>query len=203
MAKQKFERSKPFRNLKERFLILCEGSNTEKIYFESFRLTTATVKVIPVSDAGGNALNFVEKAHQYIGTKSKTEYDYYWLVFDKDENTDQNFNNAIKKAESNNYKVAYSNQAFEVWFILHYENFRQSANRKQLNEKLNKLLGFEYGKDLKTCKKVTELLYPKTHTAIKNATESYNLWKNNENNPAKEESSTTVFQLVESILRNL
>ena len=95
MATKPFSRRKPFRNLKESFLIICEGKNTERFYFESFKLATATIKVLPISDKGGNALLFVEKSLQYIENFQK-KYDNYWLVFDKDENKNDNFNKALE-----------------------------------------------------------------------------------------------------------
>ena len=43
-------------------------------------------------------------------------------MFDKDDFSANDFNNAITIAESNNLGVAYSNQAFEYWIILHFDD---------------------------------------------------------------------------------
>ncbi len=204
MSKKAYSRKAPSKNTKEGFLILCEGKNTERIYFESFKLVTATIKVIPIPDKGGNALRFVEEALKIIKQTTKT-YDNYWLVFDKDENTDENFNKAIQLAnkepiaKNTPLNLAYSNQAFELWFILHFISFHNELHRKLYKEKLTKLLGFEYEKDEATCRKVLPVIYPKIQNALKNARDGYNKIGNH-TSPAKEESSTTVFMLVEKIL---
>ncbi len=55
---------------------------------------------------------------------SEEKFDEVWCVFDMDvkkgENEFADFDNAIKKALFLHYKVAYSNDAFELWFYLHY-----------------------------------------------------------------------------------
>ncbi len=196
-----FERRKPHRDLKETFLIVCEGKNTEKIYFESFKLTTITIKVIEISNKGGNALLFVQSAKKYIDSLTK-KFDNYYLVFDKDQNTDENFNNAIITARKYKLQVVYSNQAFEVWYLLHYQYFIHKLDRKNYKTELTKHLGFTYEKDEKTCKKIFLHLYPKTSIAIENAKKGFSNIGDH-TNPATEESSTNVFYLVEKIISKL
>lgn len=92
--KTKQSRRTAFREAKERFLIFCEGKNTEPEYFKAFKLVTASVKTIHVNQ--GDALSIVKEA--IIQKRFCPEYDQYWIVFDKDESTDKRFNNAIKQA---------------------------------------------------------------------------------------------------------
>ena len=107
-----YSRRKAFREAKERLLIFCEGKNTEPEYFKAFKLVTASVKTIHINQ--GDALSIAEKA---IGQKALCkDYDQYWLVFDKDESTNERFNKAIMLAEENGFKVAYSKQAFEYCY---------------------------------------------------------------------------------------
>jgi hypothetical protein len=77
--------------LRESFMIFCEGE-TEIGYFSSFekraRLTS-----------GGNALKVVENAIAFKNS-SENKYDHYWVVFDKDETSDQQFTQAIGLAEA-------------------------------------------------------------------------------------------------------
>ena len=130
-----------------------------------------------------------------------------------DSNTPQNFNAAIELAESRNFGVAYSNQAFEYWLILHFEDHQGGPRqRSDYNAKLNGYinpLGAHY--DGGTNKRVEPELFallnctdPKTGNtrisqAIQSARRNYN--KFDHRSPALEESSTTVFRLVEEILR--
>jgi len=57
------------------------------------------------------------------------------------------FDNAINKALKLGYKVAYSNDAFELWFYLHY-NYSEAQNlRTFYYEELGKNFGLNYSKD--------------------------------------------------------
>ena len=68
-------------------------------------------------------------------------------MFDKDDNED--FEDAIKLAISKNYKVAYSNQAVEYWFILHfYDHHGEQLSRESYADMINyhiNPLGAKYG----------------------------------------------------------
>lgn len=51
-----------------------------------------------------------------------------WVVFDFDIKPDQleqqkeDYNRAIELAKNHDIKVAYSNDSFELWFLLHYQH---------------------------------------------------------------------------------
>ena len=63
---------------------------------------------------------------------------------------------------------------------------------------LTHLLGFKYGKAKGDSVKVFNVIYPRTRMAIDNAKNVLKAFDGS--NPAKEESSTTVHQLVERLL---
>jgi hypothetical protein len=105
----------------QKILIYCEGKNTEPSYFSQFRLPT--VEIVAFGE-GKNTLSLVRRAIELSKAK---QYDQVWCVFDADPDPNnssqtQNFNNAIQLAEQNGFRVAYSNQAFEYWLILHIED---------------------------------------------------------------------------------
>jgi len=204
-----FERSAPTREEKQTILIVCEGENTEPSYFNQFRLTSATIKAI------GNGYNTVSLVQQATKLQAKYKCDQVWCVFDKDSNSPQNFNSAIDLAQSLSYGLAWSNQAFEYWFILHFEDHQGGAmNRDDYNDKINKYinpLGAVY--DGESNKLVSVKFFnllcggdPVTgnsRTALAIARARRNLTFHNLANPATAESSTTVFMLVEEILKYL
>ena len=64
---------------------------------------------------------------------------------------------------------------------------------------LSHLLGFRYGKTKGDSMKVFNVIYPKTRIAIGNAQKVQESFDGS--NLAKEESSTTVYQLVEQLLQ--
>ena len=111
-------RRQSMREVKQSFLIVCEGVRTEPDYFRAFRMTAATVKAV------GQAMNTTSLVSKAISIrdseqKKKRTYDQCWVVFDKDDFPAKDFNDALALAERNGFRVAYSNQAFEYWFLLH------------------------------------------------------------------------------------
>lgn len=192
---------------KPSILIVCEGENTEPSYFNQFRLSSATIKSV---GEGYNTISLVRRAAQLAYEK---QYDQVWCVFDKDDFAENDFNSAIQIAEAENLRVAYSNQSFEYWLILHFDDHQGGGmHRRGYNDKINELLkpfGVTYdgngskkisedifellgGIDIKTNKKRIDL-------AITRATRNFNQFDHK--NPAKEESSTTVFRLAEELLK--
>lgn len=128
------------REVKQSFLIICEGVNTEPDYFNAFRLTSANIKAV---GQGLNTVGLVQKALRMKEEERKKgrEYDQCWVVFDKDDFPDRDFNRAIGMAEAGGMRVAYSNQAFELWFLLHYNLVQGPMHRNQYETKLSGLLG--------------------------------------------------------------
>ncbi len=199
-----FKRRLPFKQIRESFLILCEGQNTEPIYFNAFRLTTATVRALSVTSGdAGVVVRAAIKRRQAETDKGKL-YDQYWVVFDKDHTTNHTFNEAIKMAEQTGFRVAYSNQAFELWFLLHFEYIAGPLHRRLYPDRLTTSLGFAYDKDAATTIKVVRVLLNHQPRAIEHA---HRLLKHHDDtdsrNPATEESSTTVHFLVEELRRFL
>lgn len=202
-----FERATPKLIEKPTILIVCEGENTEPTYFNQFRLSSATVK--PIGE-GYNTTSLVNRAIQLA---NQGKYDQVWCVFDKDDFNENDFNNAILIAEANKFGVAYSNQAFEYWLILHFDDHQGSGmHRDNYNEKIKNLLKpFKITYDGTKSKKISEDFFDlldgideKTNVkrielAIRRAERIYEQLDNT--NPAKEESSTTVFRLVKELLK--
>src|ERR1035438_5965123 len=50
-----------------------------------------------------------------------------WII--PHNNQFEDYNNAIKSAIEAGYKCAYSNDAFELWFVLHYQYLDQEQER--------------------------------------------------------------------------
>lgn len=121
------KRFSPKRKEKERtivtyFLIVCEGEQTEPNYFKSFPRQVGKVVYDIKFDGGGiSTLKVVEKAIE-LRDRSKQKYDRVWAVFDRDSFPSKSFNSAILKAKRNNIECAWSNQAFELWYLLHFHN---------------------------------------------------------------------------------
>lgn len=204
--KPKLNRKAPSRIEKQKILIVCEGKNTEPSYFNQFRLSTATIKAI---GDGYNTVSLIRQAHQL---SLKDKYDQVWCVFDKDGFSDTNYNNAIDMAIGYGFKLAYSNQAFEYWLILHFEDHQGGAmNRKDYDSKINTYLkpfGIYYDGSKKGSKKVEANFFnlmlaidPKTgksyrELAKNRAIRNLEYHTKNGTTPAQSESCTLVHHLV-------
>jgi hypothetical protein len=194
MAKRKVnscgysERKVNNREVKQRFLIVCEGEKTEPKYFEGFRVPKT---VIDIQGLGENPSNLVKSAKEL---KEQGDYDQVWCVFDRDAWTIEDFNNAIKNAEDQGFRVAYSNEAFELWYVLHFEFLNTGIPRKDYLCKLTSLLKRTYKKN---SERLYDELFEKQTTAIRNAE---NLIKSYDPQmPVKDNPSTTVHLLVKEL----
>lgn len=122
-------------------LIVGEGQ-TEKLYFESFPVLTLTVKAIDL--AGQSKLKLIESTEKIVQS-SDTVYDEVWCVFDMDvkkgEKEFSDYDNAINQGQSKGYKIAHSNDAFELWFYLHYQYTVQNNHRTFYYKALGKHWG--------------------------------------------------------------
>ncbi|NDV95740.1 RloB domain-containing protein [Dysgonomonas sp. 521] len=189
------------------FLIVCEGEKTETAYFDAFprRNTLRRDIVVDCEDSRKktSAMQVVDKAIR-LKNERKDKYDSVWAVFDKDENTDQSFCDAIKKAAKNGVKTAWSNEAFELWYILHFLPLEVSLPRKYYKEKIESAISEKLAKRgkfsySKTAKNMYEIMI--THgnqaNAIKHAEKLAKKYKNN--NYSSHNPCTMVYKLVEEL----
>ena len=183
----------------ERFLIVCEGSKTEPNYFRCFRVPKDVI-ALDVRGIGENTINLVKEAIKL--KKNDGDYDQVWCVFDKDSFPIENFNKALELAEDNDIKVAYSNEAFEIWYILHFD-YRDTAMSRQeyqdvLTQKLRNAKLIDLNKQYrKNDNNMYEYLEKLQSQAIKNSKRL--LEQYNPPQPAIDNPSTTVHLLVEEL----
>jgi hypothetical protein len=175
------------REVRQRFLIVCEGAKTEPNYFKSFRVPKDVIQ-IDIEGVGENPSKLVESANKF---NTQEDYDRVWCVFDRDAWPVQDFNNAIQNAKTQGFQVAYSNEAFELWYVLHFEFLNTGIPRSDYCKKLTFHLGHKYEKN---SEKIYDELMEKQAVAIKN---SQNLLAQyNPQNPVEDNPSTTVHLLV-------
>lgn len=176
-------------NKLDTILILCEGEKTEPNYFNGFivdyRLRNVTIR--------GLGLN--TDAIAKIALKERSNYSQIWCVFDRDSFPSGNFCRAFQMTEKHkNIKIAYSNEAFELWYLLHFNYYDSSLSRKQYGDKLSALLGNKYEKNSKN---MYNILKSKQSCAINNAKNLLNTYAINK--PETNNPSTTVHLLVEEL----
>ncbi len=184
------ERKSKNRNSLQSFLIVCEGGKTEPNYFQAFRLKSAKVTVMGQGYNTDSLIKYALKLKKKAAANHE-EYDQVWCVFDRDSFPLQNFNAAMKLAKQKNIRAAYSNEAFELWYLLHFDYIDAGISRESYKQRLSKYIGHSYKKNSKTMYK--ELL-DKQEKAIKNAERLLKSYPTP--NPANDNPSTTVHKLV-------
>jgi hypothetical protein len=133
-------RAKGQREKRLRYLIVCEGRRSEPNYFRtlSSEIKSDIVAVELEGDAGCT-LRVVERAESLV-RKRKQEgqapYNRVWVVFDYDGRED--FKKAIERARSrsNGFGCAWSNESFELWYLLHFQDLESAITRQQYCDKL-------------------------------------------------------------------
>ncbi|WP_103670752.1 RloB family protein [Pseudanabaena sp. BC1403] len=185
------ERTVDTRGILPSFLIICEGKKTEPNYFKAFRIPDLSVEQLDVIGLGDNTLSLVERAKE---RKEQSNYNYVWCVFDRDSFPSGQFNASITSAYNNDIHVAYSNEAFELWYLLHFHFYNTGISRQDYKSKLTKLLKHRYEKNSTT---IYEELKENQHSAIKNANTL--LVQYDPNRPEKDNPSTTVHLLVQCL----
>jgi hypothetical protein len=177
----------PARAPKKVVLIVCEGEKTEQDYFQPFRekyRAELEIKTVAGKDKGHkigtNPLNIVEfaKKEHLAGEKAKKRankksadllddiviYDSIWCVFDKDDH-EQEVIDAHREAEKHKIKIAFSNPAFEVWLLYHFQLQTAPLTKDELWKALKKYLP-NYDKSLTT---INAQLLKNSNVACKNA----------------------------------
>lgn len=147
-----------------RVLIVCEGKETEPNYFQSFHMMQhgGIVFEIETEGKGENTKQVVQKAIQLrnFAEEINNPFDSVWAVFDKDSFSDEKFNTAIQMAEQQGINTAWSNEAFELWYVLHFQYRNTPMSRT------------DYAREITT--RVNDAGYPKSaYRYKKNASDSH------------------------------
>ena len=115
-----FQRRGPTREMRQRFLIVCEGE-TEAIYFDGLkrqrRLTSVVVKAVQARTS--DPAMVVKQASERPDDEN---WDQIWCVFDIEAPPKASSVPSIENAREGGCRVAWSNPCFEVWLLLHYQD---------------------------------------------------------------------------------
>lgn len=201
-----FKRKLPDKIEKKFIYIYTEGVKTETKYFqEKVKEIEASIRrkgiKVEIKGTGDNTMSLVDYAIKEIRKNKNFDsvLDECWVVFDKDDFV-KDFDNAIARAVSKKIKVAYSNEAFELWYLLHFNFMSSSIKRSDYNKKIT-----EYVKDLTKDPKYVykkelsyNLIKDKELNAIQNAKRLLAIYGSG-CSYSKKNPSTTVYLLVETL----
>src|SRR3989344_1244409 len=203
---KRFNRSYEQKSERKVIYIFTEGTETEPNYFKSIKEELRLKNIdIQVVGTARNTMSLVDyildfKDKKYIETEPDG-IDEIWAVFDRD-SWDRDFDNSINKAGARGITVAYSNESFELWFLLHYCYIDNSLTRDIYCEKLNENLKkpsdntpIKYEKSSKSMYSLIKHLEPQ---AVKNAERLLKSF-DSKRSFLKKNPSTTVHLLVCSL----
>ncbi|MFY0603573.1 MAG: RloB domain-containing protein [Flavobacteriaceae bacterium] len=223
------------------YIIFCEDKVSEPVYFKFFETSRIKINLIPNQKS---SFDNVVRAISYCrkeGIVSEEEGEDWslpedfnvWCVFDRDKNIDEaqnvrsniEFDEAIAHAKRRGIKVAWSNDAFELWVLLHFEAVKVTdvsivnrityynrltevfRNIDTPSEKLQKAIShqtFGYKSDLKREKNfrsiVREKMIPLTSTAINRAKELEDHFNSLQIASHQKSPLTLVHHLVEELI---
>lgn len=178
-SREEQKRKKDVRTKRIFYLIVCEGEATEPNYFEGLKQDlpkgVLTAYQIDIEGTGRNTQSLVDAALQlkknYESIQSRT-IDRLWVVFDKDSFSSNDFNNAIQRCTAVTPSVgcAWSNEAFELWYLLHFDYYENSISRRDYKKRIeNHLIPF-VGNDFRY-EKNSERMYAllKEHGSLEDA----------------------------------
>lgn len=137
-------RRAPFREPRPRILVVCEGANTEKQYFEQFaRFHRNSLVEVIVEGGKGVPLTVVRVAKERKDRASSEarrkddaflEYQSVWCVFDVDDHP--SVPEARVMAADNGIELAISNPCFELWLLLHHRECPGESHRHRIQTML-------------------------------------------------------------------
>lgn len=187
------------------YLIICEGKQTEPNYFNGLKKAInkkyenkveVLIPSIDVKGTGMNTTSLVKYTQRTINHSNKV-YGQVWVVFDKDDYSDKQFDSAIKNCD---YNVAWSNPNFELWLLSHFKKVNRFISKDDVLQELSKEfqkngLG-EYAKnDVNIFDKVIK--DGKLYTAIKNC--EYMEELNKEGQASQRNPMTKVYKIVDGL----
>ena len=187
------------------YLIVCEGKKTEPNYFNGLKRkitekygnkVDVLIPNINVKGTGMNTTSLVKYTQKTVNHANKV-YGQVWVVFDKDEYSDEQFDTAIDNCD---YNVAWSNPNFELWLLVHFKKVNRYISKDNVLQELRKEfqkkgLGDYTKNDINIFEKVT--IEGKIHTAIKNC--EYLEELNEDKKSSQRNPMTKIYKLVDGL----
>lgn len=138
------------RRLKPIIVIFTEGI-TEKKYFEKLNQKykrKIKIKPIHIDKQGENAIKEAQKLLENPKAKEfqNSDIEGVYIVFDKDDLTLPNLKNSKNEADRLGYRIGFSNEAFDLWILLHFKPVATKHDRPKLQREISNYISGEYDK---------------------------------------------------------
>lgn len=187
--------------------IVSEGIKTEVAYIAGFASAInkkyanfTTGDRIKVKGTGRNCQSLLSFARNAVEDEMP-QASVVWLMYDKDDFPLDNFDNtqfsAEQRLDSRKFKVAWSNESLELWFVLHFQELNANVGRDKYIKILEKHCNYH-----KNDPNLFELMKANTDVAINRAKKQYKSYP--KDTPASQRCpATRVFELVEELRQYL
>ncbi|WP_348305145.1 RloB family protein [Methanothrix sp.] len=159
-------RKSNFRDPKKVVILVCQGAETEPVYFNNFRKKECEIAIHIHREAGKDPIKIINTAKylkndQYEGALIERIF----CIYDVDNTLERTLRKCEKIANENGLKTCVSNPCFEIWFLLHF--FYSTKNYNSYDEVKEALIRYipEYAKN----RDIFSQLQPNQQKAIANA----------------------------------
>lgn len=187
--------------------IVSEGTKTEVAYIAGFISAInkkyadfTTNEMIKIKGTGRNCQSLLKYAREVVDNEMP-KASIVWLMYDKDDFPFDNFDNtqfsAEQRLDSRTFKVAWSNECLELWFVLHFQDLSVNVGREKYIKILRKYCNYQ-----KNATDLFEIMRTNMDVAIIRAKKQYESYSK-DTPPSKRCPATKVFELVEELKRYL
>lgn len=117
------------RRQRRRILIVCEGRETERNYFDHMKREGWAKDSLAITVKRGRGGSREQIAQFAVDRKAEATapYDEVWCVMDVEHQSDRaSCDQALRKLQDNGIEPCLSNPAFEVWFLSHFQKTTKS-----------------------------------------------------------------------------
>ena len=191
----------------ERHLIVTEGTKTEPLYFEAIRKRVndryhGQWVTIEIFGTGDHTLGLLERAVSKAEA-SVSGFSHVWIVYDKDSFPANEFNDVATRCSSLSangvkFHAIWSNECFELWYILHFEYLQTPLPRGDYDAKVSGCLeALGKGGYTKSRDDMFDILEPYLASAKRNAGRLEKL--NEGRTPADSTPGTKVHRLIDAL----
>jgi len=181
-------------------VIFSEGIRTEPFYIQGLAGQVnakyeqyVSADRITVIGTGKNTRSLLDYARKTVA-RDYPSCEIVWLMYDKDDFRSDDFDNTQFSAEdktgAQKYHAIWSNECFELWFVLHFQQLFSNVSREQYWDILKGY--FPYRKNMEN---IYDILKDRTQTAIEHSKALYDSYPAG-TPPSKRAPATRAHELV-------
>lgn len=199
---------KPKQAQPEYHLIVMDGSKTEPAYFHSVKAkideqyrNRISIDIPRKNTTAANVQLFYEAVRS--AESNQNTYRHVWIVYDTDDFPAESVDKVPELCRQNSsretqYHAVWSNQCFELWYLLHFSYMQSDLHRSAYSDKLTICLNdLSQGAYNKIRKDMYHILRPYLDTAITNAKRLADV--NGNKQPSQAKPGTRVFELMDML----